>query len=98
MGERRPRGAQNQISKYTYMRITTYSTMTNMTLSLPEELHREMRSHPEVKWSEVARRAIQRELERLHTYDRLLSGSVLTDKDAVSLGREVRRAASRRRR
>lgn len=71
--------------------------MTNMTLSLPEELHREMRSHPEVKWSEVARRAIQRELERLHTYDRLFSGSALTERDAVALGREVRRAAARRR-
>jgi hypothetical protein len=72
--------------------------MTNMTLSLPEELHREMRSHPEVRWAEVARRAIQRELERLHTYDRLLSGSALTEKDAVSMGREVRRGAARRRR
>lgn len=72
--------------------------MTNMTLSLPEELHREMRSHPEVRWAEVARRAIQRELERLHTYDRLLAGSALTEKDAVALGREVRQAAARRRR
>ena len=72
--------------------------MTNMTLWLPEELHREMRAHPEVKWSEVARRAIQRELDRLHTYDRLLSGSLLTERDAKTLGREVRRAAARRRR
>jgi len=72
--------------------------MTNMTLSLPEELHREMRSHPEIKWAEVARRAIQRELERLHTYDRLLAGSALTERDAVALGREIRRAAARRRR
>ena len=70
--------------------------MTNMTLSLPEELHREMRSHPEIKWSEVARRAIQRELERLHTYDRLLSASALTERDAVAMGREIRRAAARR--
>ena len=72
--------------------------MTNMTFSLPEELHQEMRSHPEIKWSEVARRAIQRELERLHAYDRLLSGSALTERDAVALGREVRRGATRRRR
>ena len=72
--------------------------MTNMTLSLPEDLHREMRSHPEVKWSEVARRAIQRELERLHTYDRLLFGSALTERDAVAMGREIRRKAALRRR
>ncbi len=69
-----------------------------MTLSLPDELHREMCAHPEVKWPEVARRAIQRELDRLHAYDRLLSGSALTERDAVALGREARRSASRRRR
>ena len=72
--------------------------MAKRTLSLPEELHREMRLHPEVEWSKVVRHAIQRELERLHTYGRLLSGSALTERDAVALGREVRRAAARRRR
>ncbi len=72
--------------------------MTNMTLSLPEDLHREMHAHPEVKWAEVARRAIQRELDRLHAYDRLLAGSALTERDAITLGREVRRSAARQRR
>ncbi len=69
-----------------------------MMLSLPEELHREMRSHPEVNWPEVARRAFQLELERLHIYDRLLSRSALTERDAIALGRKVRRGAARRRR
>jgi len=72
--------------------------MAKMTLSLPEELRREMRTHPEVTWSEVARRAIKRELEWLHIYDRLFSSSALTERDAVALGREVRRAAAHRRR
>jgi hypothetical protein len=72
--------------------------MTNVTLAVPKELHKEMRSHPEIKWSEVARQAFQREVDRLHIYDRLLANSRLTEKDAVELGRSIRRAAARRHR
>jgi len=32
--------------------------MPNITLSIPEELYRKMKKHPEVRWSEVARKAI----------------------------------------
>ena len=71
--------------------------MPNMTFSVPDELHREMRAHPEIKWAEIARSAFRSQLRRLELYDRLLSGSRLTEKDAVQLGREIRRAAARRR-
>lgn len=70
--------------------------MTNMTLAIPEELHREMKRHPEIKWAEVARRAIAREADRLAVYDRLLAGSKMTEKDAVELGRVINKAAARR--
>lgn len=39
--------------------------MPNITLSIPEELYERMRRHPEVKWSEVARKAIAEYLRRL---------------------------------
>ncbi|WP_297506518.1 hypothetical protein [Thermococcus sp.] len=32
--------------------------MPNITLSVPPEVYRKMKKHPEIKWSEVARRAI----------------------------------------
>jgi hypothetical protein len=70
--------------------------MPNMTLSLPEELHREMRKHKDVRWSEVARRALNRELQRMQIYDRLLRDSQLTEKDAVELGRAIRRRGTPR--
>ncbi len=70
--------------------------MTNVTLAVPEELHQEMRRHPEIKWSEVARRAFQRELERLNMLDRLLSNSRLNEKDAVEIGRRINKAMARR--
>ncbi|MDE1881763.1 MAG: hypothetical protein KGI89_14615 [Euryarchaeota archaeon] len=70
--------------------------MTNVTLAVPKELHEEMRRHPEIKWSEVARQAFQREVESIHLFDRLLARSELSETDAVALGRTIRRAAARR--
>ncbi len=69
--------------------------MPNMTFSLSDDLHREMRSHPQIKWAEVAREAIRKEIERLHIHDKLLEGSALTEKDAVELGRQIRHKATR---
>ena len=34
--------------------------MTNMTLAIPEDLHSIMKKHSDVKWSEVARQAIEK--------------------------------------
>lgn len=72
--------------------------MPNMTMALPEDLHAEMRSHPEIKWTEVARAAFRREVSRIHLLDEVLADSRLRVEDAVDLGREVRHAAYRRRR
>ena len=32
--------------------------MAHITLSIPNEVHKEMKKHPEIKWSEIARRSI----------------------------------------
>jgi len=71
--------------------------MTNVTLAVPKEIHEEMRQHPEIKWSEIARQAFQREIARLHLYDRLLEDSRLSEKDAVEIGRKIRRSVARAR-
>jgi len=72
--------------------------MPNMTFAVPEELHREIRKHKDVRWAEIARRALAREVNRLHIYDRLLANSRLTEADAVEIGRSIRRRESQRRR
>ena len=41
------------------------SLMPNITLALPEEIYRKMKRRRDVKWSEVARRAIVERLERV---------------------------------
>jgi hypothetical protein len=69
-----------------------------MTFAVPEELHREIRRHKDVRWAEIARRALAREVNRLHIYDRLLASSKLTEADAVEIGRAIRRRQPVRRR
>ena len=39
--------------------------MPNITLSIPREIYERMKKHKEVKWSEVARKAIVEYLEKL---------------------------------
>jgi hypothetical protein len=72
--------------------------MPNMTLAVPEELHREMRKHKDIRWAEIARRALRREVDRLHIYDRLVARSQLNESEAVELGRSMRRRETQSRR
>lgn len=70
--------------------------MVNMTLAVPEDLKKEMEKHPEIKWSEIARRAMEDYAKKLEYMDAILSKSKLTEKDALELGRKVNAAVARR--
>ncbi len=64
--------------------------MANLTLSVPDDLYEEMKRHPEIRWSEVARQALARKLEDLRRLDALLRESELRDEDVQELGRKVK--------
>lgn len=57
----------------------------NMTLALDEATSREVKAHPEIKWSEVARQAIQRKVRELHALDAAFANSELTSDDIQRL-------------
>ncbi|MDD5147858.1 MAG: hypothetical protein PHH08_00155 [Candidatus ainarchaeum sp.] len=38
-----------------------------MTMAIPDELHSKMKQHPEVKWTEVARQAIEKKVQILES-------------------------------
>ena len=61
-----------------------------MTLSIPEEMHKEINQHPEIKWSEVARQAFNKKIKELHWVDILLSKSELTEEDAERIGHKIK--------
>ncbi len=70
--------------------------MTNMTLAVPEELHRIMEKHKEIKWTEVARQAMWEKARKLELMDKILSNSTLTEQDALEIGREVNKGIAKR--
>ncbi len=52
--------------------------MTNITLSLPDEVHDKMKMHKEIRWSEVVRRAITDYIGKLEE-----KGSEMTTKELL---------------
>jgi len=69
--------------------------MTNMTFAVPEDLHKFMRKHNEVKWSAVARGALHTHADKLRMMDELLANSELTEADVEMIGKQVKRAIAR---
>lgn len=69
--------------------------MVNMTLALPKELHEVMRKHPEIKWSEVARRAMQEYVEKIELLDKLTAKSRLMEQDVDRISHTVKTAILR---
>ncbi len=70
--------------------------MVSITLAVPPELKADMDKHPELNWSEVARRAIKDKLELLKKMDKLLENSTLAEEDAIQLGRKVNKGLAKR--
>ena len=64
--------------------------MVNMTLSIPEELHKKMAAHSEIRWSEVARKAFEKKIKELHWMDEVLKNSELTEEDAERIGHKIK--------
>jgi len=70
--------------------------MVNMTLSIPDELHEKMKRLSEVRWSEVARRAIEERINDLETMNRIASKSKLTKKDVEEISKKIKRSAAKK--
>lgn len=66
--------------------------MANITLSIPDDIHAEMKKMSDIRWSEVARRAITERIE----IEKIASKSKLTEKDALEISRKVKAAATKR--
>jgi hypothetical protein len=68
----------------------------NITLVVPPELHRKMKAHPEVKWSEVVRRILAERIRDLERMDALTRRSTLTLGDVEELDRLIKAGLRRR--
>lgn len=70
--------------------------MGNITLSMPEDVHAEMKKFSDVRWSEVARKAIVEKLETLQLAESLAKKSKLTKKDVEDFSKKIKAAAAKR--
>lgn len=66
--------------------------MPTITLSVPEELKREMDKSKDINWSAVAREAIREKVAKLKLMDELVTNSKLTEKDALEIGRKIKKS------
>jgi hypothetical protein len=70
--------------------------MVNMTLAIPEELNQLIKKHNEIRWSEIARKAMWEHAKKLELMEKLVSGSKLTEKDAEEIGKKIKAGLHKR--
>ncbi|HYT18159.1 MAG TPA: hypothetical protein VEO18_07915, partial [Thermoplasmata archaeon] len=68
----------------------------NITLTIPPELHRKMKAHPEVKWSEVVRRILSQRVRDLERMEAIAKRSTLSARDVDELAHLVNEGLRRR--
>lgn len=66
--------------------------MPTITLSVPEDLKLEMDRSKFINWSEVARVAIREKVIQLRLLNSIASKSNLTEKDALELGKKIKKS------
>jgi hypothetical protein len=64
----------------------------NITLSVQGELGERMNGHPDIKWSQIARKAIEAKLNEIEFEKQILAKSKLTDKDVLEIASKINRA------
>jgi len=70
--------------------------MVSLTLSIPEDLKKEMERFPEMNWSVIAREAIRQRIMILKRIKEFSKDSELTEEDAVRIGRKINEGLAKR--
>jgi len=70
--------------------------MVNMTLSIPEDLMKKMKNFSEIRWSEIARRAIEQRVNDLEVMNKIASKSKLTAKDIAEISKKIKTSAAKK--
>lgn len=64
--------------------------MPNMTMAIPNELHQVVKKHSEIKWSEIARKAMWEQARKLELMDAITKKSKLNEKDVMEIDEKVK--------
>jgi len=68
----------------------------NVTIALPETLHKRMKEHDEVSWSAVIRNIIEQKLNDLDLLNKLTSKSALTEDDVQALAQKIDKSVAKK--
>ncbi|MBS3066274.1 hypothetical protein J4205_00475 [Candidatus Pacearchaeota archaeon] len=68
--------------------------MVNMTLAIPDELAKRMKTFSEIRWSEVARQALEKRVNDLEIMNNIASKSKLTQKDVDEISKRIKRSSA----
>ncbi len=71
--------------------------MTNITLSIPEDLKQKMDTFVEINWSAVAREAFGDKIMDLEFIKKFKAKSKFSEEDALKFGRELNEKLAKRR-
>lgn len=64
-----------------------------MTFSVPDEIYKKMKEHPEIKWSQIARSALIKYIENIELAEEIISKSTLKIEDVEEMGGKIKRNA-----
>ena len=70
--------------------------MANMTLSIPDELMKKMKLMSDVRWSEIARRAIAQRVDDLEVMNRITAKSKITKRDIDELSKKIKEGIAKK--
>ena len=65
--------------------------MSKVSVRVPDNLTKSMEERSEMNWSEVARKAFEKELKKLELADSIASKSELTAEDVEEIGEKVKK-------
>ncbi len=68
----------------------------NITLALPDEVHTKMRQFQEIRWSEVARQAIESRISDLEEVEKIAAKSKLTEEDVRIFSKKIKGLAAQK--
>ena len=66
-----------------------------MTLSVTQDLYDLIKKHNEVKWSEIARRAMWEYARKLELLDKLTEKSTLSEKDVMEIDKSIKKSLAK---
>ena len=78
-----------------YIVFVVVVCMPTMTLSVTADLYEIIKKHNEIKWSEIARRAMWEYARKLELLDKLTEKSELTEEDVMELDKLVKKSLAR---